>query len=187
MIRWTARLMIVLGLAGMAWAAVTVLSPEGEPFTAWKAHRAQAHLRHELRPADCRAPRGLGDPVGTLVIGRIGLRTVVVQGTGHGQLSMGPGHYPGTGLPGQGRTIAVAGHRTTYGAPFRYVNDLRRGDAISFCGDTYIVERTKIVDDSDWRPILAKRSRETLILSACHPVYSASHRILVIAERKETS
>ena len=71
-----------------------------------------------------------GDPLGRIRIPRIGVDEVFVQGTGTADLRQGPGHYPDTPLPGQRGTVAIAGHRTTYGAPFHDVDDLRRGDAI---------------------------------------------------------
>jgi len=62
---------------------------------------------------------GEGDALGRIQIGKIGIDYVFVQGTDGASLRKGPGHYPTTALPGQGRTVAIAGHRTTYGAPFR--------------------------------------------------------------------
>ena len=75
---------------------------------------------------------------------------IVVQGTEAGDLRKGPGHYPSTAFPGEGSTVAIAGHRTTYGAPFRHVDELERGDRIimrmPYGRLTYRVERTRIVD-----------------------------------------
>ena len=90
-----------------------------------------------------------GDPVGRLRIDRIGLSSVVVEGTDAGDLRTGPGHYPGTPLPGQRGTVAIAGHRTTYGAPFRKIDKVRPRDEIvvtmPYGRFTYRVERTRIV------------------------------------------
>ncbi len=71
-----------------------------------------------------------GDAVGRLRIDRIGLSSVVLEGTNADDLRRGPGHYPATPLPGQRGTVAIAGHRTTYGAPFRKIDKVRRGDEI---------------------------------------------------------
>jgi sortase A len=125
-----------------------------------------------------------GDPVGRIAIDRIGLTTVVVEGTGAGDLRKGPGHYPGTPLPGQRGTVAIAGHRTTYGAPFRQIDKLRPRDAIVLAMPygrfTYRVERTRIVKPTDvW--VTQRVSYDRLILSACHPLYSAAQRIVVFA------
>ena len=88
-----------------------------------------------------------GDPVGRLRIPAIGLRTVVVEGTDPDELRAGPGHYPGSVLPGQRGTVALAGHRTTYGAPFRDVDALDRGDRMELATPygtfTYRVDGTR--------------------------------------------
>jgi sortase A len=125
-----------------------------------------------------------GDAVGKLEISRIGLSTVFVEGTGAGDLRKGPGHYPGTPLPGQRGTVAIAGHRTTYGAPFRKINQIEPRDEITiempYGRFTYRVERTRIVKPTDvW--VTQKVSYDRLILSACHPLYSAAKRIVVFA------
>ncbi len=69
-----------------------------------------------------------GSAVGRLKIGRLGLDIFVVEGTDHESLKKGPGHYVDSGLPGQGKLIYIAGHRTTYLAPFARINDIRNGD-----------------------------------------------------------
>jgi sortase A len=126
-----------------------------------------------------------GDPVGKLLIDRIGLSSVVVEGTDAGDLRKGPGHYPGTPLPGQRGTVGIAGHRTTYGAPFRKLDKVRPGDEIvivmPYGRFTYKVERTRIVPPTAiW--VTQRVSYDRLILSACHPLYSAAQRIVVFAK-----
>jgi sortase A len=127
---------------------------------------------------------GPGDPVGRLRVPAIGLSTVVVQGTGAGELRAGPGHYPDTQLPGQRGTVAIAGHRTTYGAPFRHVDELGRGDRISldmpYGRFAYRVERIRIVAPTDV-DVVGRVAYDRLVLTACHPLYSASERIVVFA------
>jgi sortase A len=125
-----------------------------------------------------------GDPVGRLRIDRIGLSTVFIEGTDADELRRGPGHYPATPLPGQRGTVGIAGHRTTYGAPFRKIDKVRRGDEIvvtmPYGRFTYRVERTRIVKPTDvW--VTQRVSYDRLILSACHPLYSAAERIVVFA------
>jgi sortase A len=125
-----------------------------------------------------------GDPVGKLSIDRIGLSSVVVEGTDAGDLRTGPGHYPGTPLPGQRGTVGIAGHRTTYGAPFRKLDKVRPNDEIvivmPYGRFTYKVERTRIVPPTAiW--VTQRVSYDRLILSACHPLYSAAKRIVVFA------
>ncbi len=131
-----------------------------------------------------------GDPVGRIRMPSIGVSEVFVEGTGTADLRRGPGHYPATPLPGQRGTVAIAGHRTTYGAPFHDVDDLRRGDRIELAMPygrfTYRVERTRIVPPTATE-VTDRVSYDRLVLSACHPLYSAAQRIVVFArlERAE--
>ena len=126
-----------------------------------------------------------GDPVGRLRIGRIGLNMMVVQGTDDATLKRGPGHYVGSALPGQGRLIYIAGHRTTYLAPFAAINDIRIGDYVSFqvpYGDfTYRVTRHYIVPATALS-VLRDHGAEILRLQACHPRFFATHRYIVDAK-----
>ena len=123
-------------------------------------------------------------------IGRIrapamaGLNMVVVQGTDETSLEKGPGHYPETPFPGQGGTVGIAGHRTTYLAPFRHIDSMKPNDPIvlemPYGKFFYRVQRTAIVDPSDVG-IVHKVSYERLVLSACNPLYSAAQRFIVFA------
>ena len=126
-----------------------------------------------------------GEPVGRIKIGRIGLNMVVVQGTDHESLKKGPGHYEGSALPGSGHLVYVAGHRTTYLAPFAYINNIRVGDYVTFempyATFTYRVTRHLIVQDSDVG-MLRDHGREILRLQACHPRFFATHRYIVDAK-----
>lgn len=140
------------------------------------------------------APPALGEPIGNFSIPAIGVRRFwTVEGTGTAQLKRGAAHYPGTPLPGQAGNAAVAGHRTTYGAPLHNVEKLVPGDEILF--ETrqgtfrYEVRETKIVDDSavevvgPQNPTPDKPEGEDLLtLTACHPKFSAEQRIIVVAE-----
>jgi sortase A len=125
-----------------------------------------------------------GDPVGRLKIGRIGLNMILVQGTDEGSLKKGPGHYVGSGLPGQGRLIYVAGHRTTYLAPFSHINDIRDGDYITvempYGTFTYRAFRHYVVPATDLA-MLVNHGHEILRLQACHPRFFATHRYIVDA------
>jgi sortase A len=125
----------------------------------------------------------LGKALGRLVVPRLGLKTVFVHGTRWGpDLSQGPGHYPQTSLPGVGRTMAIAGHRTTFGAPFRHIDSLRRGDSITvalpYATFRYRVFAHEIVDNEDWS-VIRDRGFDTVVLTACHPLYSAKQRWVV--------
>jgi sortase A len=131
----------------------------------------------------------VGDAIGRIEIPSIGVGQVVIQGTDAAELRKGPGHYPDTPFPGLGGTVAIAGHRTTYGAPFRNVNDLSRGDEIvlvmPYARFTYAVQKTQIVaPTATW--VTRDVGYERLVLSACHPLYSAAQRIIVFARLRST-
>lgn len=126
-----------------------------------------------------------GKPLGRITIPRIDVHAVFVQGTRWGpDLSQGPGHYPQTSLPGVGRTMGLAAHRTTFGAWFRHIDSLKAGDRIilrlPYATFYYRVFAHNIVNSGDWR-IIRDRGFDTLVLSACHPLYSASHRWVVFS------
>ncbi|GAA0374458.1 class E sortase [Microbispora corallina] len=137
----------------------------------------------------------LGHALALLRIPRLGAsyRYAIVEGVGSAELRKGPGHYPGTALPGQIGNFVISGHRTTYGAPFNRIDELRRGDAIvveaSDARYTYQVVRTEIVrpDDLDVTDPVPGRpaQRPTLALmtmTTCHPKFSAGQRLVVQSE-----
>ena len=113
-----------------------------------------------------------------------GLDMVVVQGTDTASLEKGPGHYPETPFPGEGGTVGIAGHRTTYLAPFRHIDSMEAGDRIvlelPYAKRFYRVQRTAIVDPGDIG-IVKSVGYERLVLSACNPLYSAEQRFVVYA------
>jgi sortase A len=184
-----------------------------EPVSAFMAGREQAALGNELNGLDKQAAadkkslapidslidakRQLaqlarlqrrriqrGDAVGRLKMPKLGRSYVIVEGTDMTSLRKGPGHYRNTPLPGEGGTVAVAGHRTTYGAPFRTVDRLKAGDQLQmdmpYGRFFYRVDKIQIVKpNATW--IVDKRKREMLVLSACHPLYSAAKRIVVFS------
>jgi sortase A len=125
-----------------------------------------------------------GHAIGRIKIDRIGLDTVVVQSTDTASLQKGPGHYKATPLPGQPGTVAIAGHRTTYLAPFRDIDQIEAGDEIRiempYAAFTYMVRRHEVVDPSDVG-ILKPVGLDQLVLTACHPPSSAAHRYAVFA------
>ena len=125
-----------------------------------------------------------GRALGWIEIPRIGVDYVFVQGTGAASLRKGPAHYTQTPLPGAPGTVGIAGHRTTYLAPFRDIDELRRGDRIvlqmPYGRFVYAVEGHRIVP-AGVTNAFAAAGYARLVLSACHPLYSASHRILVSA------
>jgi sortase A len=123
-----------------------------------------------------------GDPVGKIEIPKIGLTAYVVEGVAVDDLKEGPGHYPETPFPGQKGNASIAGHRTTYGAPFANVDDLAVGDKIvvtTIQGTfTYGVTDTQIVTP-DQTEVLNDFGDNRITLTACHPKYDLSHRIVV--------
>jgi sortase A len=128
---------------------------------------------------------GTGDAIGRIAISKIDASYDIVQGTDASSLEKGPGHYPGTSFPGLGQTIAIAGHRTTYLAPFRHIDALRPGDHIvltmPYARFTYVVQYHQIVlPTALW--VTKNVGYDRLVLSACNPLYSAAQRIIVFAK-----
>jgi sortase A len=147
-----------------------------------RMRKPSQRLAYRARALDRRVKSG--DPLGRIRMASIGVSTVLVAGTNAGSLRRGPGHYPDTPLPGAAGTVAVAGHRTTYGAPFRRLDRLAVGDRIEmrmpYGRFVYRVERTRIVrPTATW--VTNRVGYDRLILSACHPLYSAAKRIVVFA------
>ncbi len=136
---------------------------------------AAAEHRRAMRP---------GQPLGRIEVPALDRSHVVVEGTDQATLRKGPGHYADTPLPGQRGTVGVAGHRSTYLAPFSSIDRLRRNDeiilAMPYGRFTYRVEHTRIVAPDDvW--VKRRGHYDRLILSTCHPRYSAAQRIVVFA------
>lgn len=128
------------------------------------------------------------DAFGRLVVPAIGLDVIVVGSTSTADLRRGPGWMDWTALPGPSGTVGIAGHRTTYGAPFRRLDELEPGDTIDlyspFRRYRYRVLRTLVVRP-DQTEVLHPEEQPSLVLSACHPPYSARYRIVVQAELTE--
>jgi len=127
-----------------------------------------------------------GQAIGRIVAPAMdGLDMVVVQGTDAASLQRGPGHYPETPFPGEGGTVGIAGHRTTYLAPFRHIDSVLAGDRIvlemPYAHFFYRVQKTQIVDPGDVG-IVKDVGYQRLVLSACHPLYSAAQRYIVFAK-----
>jgi sortase A len=169
--------------------------------TGFATQRAQDDLRPSfernvasLTPAD--APDQVvnvpGHAVAIIRIPRIDVDYVVVEGTDTEALKKGPGHYTDTAYPWQdtGR-VGIAGHRTTYLAPFWSLDELRQGDRIVLATEygvfDYRVARTVVTPPSGTLPsgdsVLRQTVDPTLVLTTCNPRFSASTRLVVIAER----
>ncbi len=129
-----------------------------------------------------------GEGIGRIRIDDVNIDYVFVEGTDTSSLQKGPGHYPDTALPGQGKTIGIAGHRTTYLAPFRRIDQIEDGAEVvlemPYATLTYEVSKHEIVDPSQVE-IVRDVAYERLVLTACHPLYSAAQRYAVFARLRE--
>lgn len=202
--------LITAGIVILADAAVTLAWKE--PLSAVYGSLQQSQARKELDAArerflDDRAVRAAheetderkraarlagiyakqihdGEGIGRIEIPAIDLDAVVVQGTDTADLQKGPGHYPTSALPGQGKTVAIAGHRTTYLAPFRDIASIAEDDEIvlelPYGTFSYRVIETDVVDPTDVG-VVDDVGSERLVLTACHPLYSAAQRYVVTA------
>ncbi|HUG75337.1 MAG TPA: class E sortase [Acidimicrobiia bacterium] len=125
-----------------------------------------------------------GDPLGRIEIPALGLDWVVVEGTSAAELRKGPGHIPGSPLPGQPGNAVLSGHRTTYGAPFHRLDELSEGDEIivetTIGRHRYRVVSSLVVAPTDiW--VVNGRDGAWLTLTTCHPKYSSRERLVVFA------
>ena len=210
-VRALALLLIAAGTLALADGVVTLVWQE--PFSALYAKFRQDDLRHALARAE-RAPptpheqhvlgtlpsarqriaflaseferkSREGDAIGRIDIPRIGASFVVVKGTSTSDLESGPGVYPETTFPGLPGTTAIAGHRTTYLAPFRHIDALRPGNRIllhmPYARFTYLVVGSRVVAPTDVQAAIGQVGYSRLVLSACTPLFSAAKRLLVFA------
>jgi LPXTG-site transpeptidase (sortase) family protein len=123
------------------------------------------------------------DVFGYLEISSISLKQYVVAGTSERVLELGPGHYANTALPGTGGNVGIAGHRTTYGAPFANLDQVQIGDELILTVDSnkfhYAVDEVAIVEAIGGEYVLYNRGDDRLTLTTCHPRYSAKQRLVV--------
>jgi len=215
-VRALAALLIAAGLLTLADAGTTLLWQE--PISALYAQLKQESLGGDLRALDRAKPAAAaeqtlarlreesrriaylagalegharaGSAVGRIRIPAIGASFVVVKGTGTSELQNGPGIYSQTSFPGIGGTTAIAGHRTTYLAPFRHIDALRPGQRIvlemPYARFTYTVVGSRVVLPTDVS-VIGPAGYPRLVLSACTPLFSASHRIVVFARLTSTA
>ena len=208
--RIASRVLIGAGVLLLAWAIVVWRWED--PFTALYTHWEQEKLAHALNrefaayspspatrslalaarreavaveAARFRRSTHSGEAIGRIVIGRIGLNMVVVDGTNESSLRKGPGRDLRSYMPGQNRLVYIAGHRTTYLAPFSHINDIRVGDYIRlempYATFTYRMTTHRIVRSDDMSVLVSPR-HELLELQACHPRFFATHRYIVYAK-----
>jgi sortase A len=125
-----------------------------------------------------------GDPLGKILVPRIGLDMIFVDGTTESSLERGPGRDLETSMPGENRLVYIAGHRTTYLAPFSHIDALRKGDRITLelPYGTFVYRVTRhVVVPADDLSVLRPGHEELLALQACHPRFFATHRYIVYA------
>jgi sortase A len=208
--RILSTVLITAGLVVMADVGLTLAykEPISSIYGEIKQHAAETQLKdlesHYPTASDLKAIAGVrglagkarvlahrfgsqaktGEAIGRIVVPAMGLNAVFVQGTDTSSLQKGPGHYPDTAFPGEGGTIGIAGHRTTYLAPFRHIDSIKRGDSITlqmpYGTFSYRVQKSQIVDPSRVG-IVHKVGYERLVLTACHPLYSAAERYAIFA------
>lgn len=208
--RLAAWVLTLAGLLALADVAATLVWQE--PLSALYAQLRQEGLRGDLRALDRARPAPatahalarlrderrridylaaalqrhahLGSAVGRIEIPSIGVDFVMVKGTGESELRSGPGIYPETAFPGVPGTTAIAGHRTTYLAPFRHIDALRPGNSVvldmPYGRFRYRVTGSRVVAPTDVS-VIDPVGYPRLVLSACTPLFSASHRIVVFA------
>ena len=209
--RIVGTLMIVAGLGALAWA-FTVWKWQ-DPVTAVLNRQDQRELSQSLdrrfeafgavaRPASpsifreslardatrWRKELARGDAVGRLRVPRLDLNAVIVNGTDTKTLKRGPGRYLGSSIPGEGELVYVAGHRTTYGAPFSQINELRKGDRVyvdlPYATIGYRITGYRIVAATQLS-VLKSKGYEQLALQACHPRFFATQRYIAYAKPVE--
>ena len=187
-LHFVASVMMVSGVLLIADAGVTLAWQE--PISAFQTEREQAELENDFETPPARVLKRKplpGDSIGKIELPTIDRSYYIVEGTKPGDLRKGPGHYDDTPLPGDRGTTAIAGHRTTFGAPFRKIDKLKKGDEIrlemAYATIIYRVEKTVIVRP-DQTEVKDRVGYNRLILSACHPLYSAAERIVVFARQR---
>lgn len=152
--------------------------------TGMSTARAQSALRAQLADDSSTSRPIPGSAAGLLEIPRLGLDVAFLHGVDLKDLARGPGHYPGTPLPGGGGNVVMAGHRTTHGAPFWGLATLEAGDEITVRTGTgrfvYRVQWVRVVAPDDWS-IVRRTDRPSLTLTTCNPWFSARERLAVRA------
>jgi sortase A len=199
------------GALGLIWVVIVWRwqDPVTALYTMWQQHRLEAQLDHEFRTYGLRPSTGhvslsardevraielaaarlrrdatAGQAIGRIRIPRLGLNMIFVNGTDDAALRRGPGRDIQTYMPGQNRLVYIAGHRTTYLAPFSHIDRIERGDPITlempYATFRYRATRHVIVTATDLAVLRSPR-HELLALQACHPRFFATHRYIVYA------
>jgi sortase A len=203
LVRWLGTLLVVAGVGLLVWAGATWAweDPFTSVYTQWQQRglageyerRAEAFegqpalvsSRLDAQAARYRKSLRPGDAIGRLRVPRLGVDMLFVEGTDSESLKKGPGRYRKSFLPGEGELVYIAGHRTTYAAPFSRIDRLRRGDLVvvevPYGTFRYRITGHRIVKASEVS-VLRSRHREVVALQACHPRFFASHRLIAYAK-----
>jgi len=211
--RWVGGAMILAGVLGIAWVLTVWLwqdpftgiytriqqhklagryeqqlkrfappapvKPQAQPITIAQEKReiAAAARRYRLATKE-------GDAIGRIHVPALGLNMILVDGTSHDSLTKGPGRDLRTYMPGEHQLVYVAGHRTTYLAPFAHIERLEPGDRVTielpYATFVYRITGHKIVPATDLSQ-LTSHGREVVALQACHPRFFASERYIAYA------
>lgn len=194
-------LLVVVGLAGLAWAFVVWRwqDPATYVYTRYEQHRLSDRLAAiaVATPAPPPSARAIaaaarrfrlaakpGQPDGRIIVPRLGISFVVVEGTDASDLEHGPGRDRESFMPGEGNLVYIAGHRTTFAAPFSHIDAMRPGDTIRLVmpyGTFVYVATGHSIVAADDLAVLRPRRRELLALQACHPRFFATQRYIVWA------
>jgi sortase A len=211
--RIAGTLMLLAGVAVLAWVLVVWRwqDPFTAAYTHWKQHQLSESYKHrfaEYRPAPAaraatvsvpvatvrktiaqearqyRIHSERGQAIGRIQVPRLGLNMVLVNGTDHDSLTKGPGRDRRSYMPGEGQLVYIAGHRTTYLAPFAHIERLRSGDPVTlevpYGTFRYRVFKHRVVDANDLA-VLRSHGREVVELQACHPRFFATQRYIAYA------
>ena len=208
-VRILGTVLVVAGVLTLLWALV--VWQWQDPFTAlytrWQQHRLASSYDerftkfHPLHPANAtlaaerrtiareaaryRRESKRGEAIGRIKVPRLHVNMILVNGTDHETLKKGPGRDLRSFMPGENRLVYVAGHRTTYLAPFSHIERLRRGDRLTlelpYATFVYRITRHRIVRSTNLS-VLKSHDREVVILQACHPRFFATHRYIAFAK-----
>ncbi len=189
--RTTRRFDTILGAVGRLLIATGVLMLLFVAYQLWgtglSEQRAQSDLQRTFTSQLPSLPL-YGDPVTRIEISKIGVDKIVVAGVDYKALEKGPGLFDGSPLPGQLGNVAIAGHRTSYGAPFSRLNELTLGDEIVLtrAGSTftYIVSEKPFIVKPSQTEVLKTIDATTgqLTLVTCHPKWTSENRMIVQAK-----
>ena len=206
-IRLLGTVLVVLGVLTLVWAGVVWRwqDPFTALYTTWRQHQLTAQYDKRVEAFNAPAPgtsvaaerRNIarearryrlgsrrGEAIGRIRAPRMGVNMILVNGTDHETLKKGPGRDLRTFMPGENRLVYIAGHRTTYLAPFSHIDRLRPGDRITievpYATFIYSVTHHRIVKATDLSVLRSPR-HELLELQACHPRFFATHRYIAYA------